>query len=121
MDSHASEWPALEAFEGLLDTLIGLQVIDVVVAGMRALPRASAITHHRKTLVSLAIHTEKEEYNQHAYSDEDFGAICTQCTELRQLSVLFPEATLNWVDRHLGTKFSTFLVRSSLLWSTHIA
>ena len=114
MDSHNSEWPALEAFEGFLDTLTSLEVIDVVVAGMRALPRASSITHHRKTLVSLAVQTEKDEYNQHTYSEEDFGTICIQCTELRQLSVLFPEATLNWADRYLNAKFSAFLVCSNL-------
>ena len=115
VDNHASEWPALEAFEGLLDTLTNLEDIHIVVSRMRALPRPSAITHHRKTLTSLTVHTEKDSFNSHTYSQEDFGTICIQCTELRQLSIMLPEVTLNWADKFLSTSFAVFLVRSSLV------
>lgn len=93
MDDYTVEPHALEAFEGFLEALPGLETLDVVVNKMRALPKVAAITHHRKTLVSLSVHSQQNNTTVHEYSDEDFSRICDQCIELRQCKQNHPTST----------------------------
>ena len=94
---ETAEPHALEAFEGLLEGLNGLEILHVDLNSIGGLPKPSAITNHRRTLRVLAIRSRMgpPELPQldslKCYEQAQFDEICTQCTELRQLSITTPE------------------------------
>ncbi|MCJ1411703.1 hypothetical protein MMC19_005795 [Ptychographa xylographoides] len=107
MDDEKSEHHALEAFEGLLESLSGLETIHVYINRMRALPKIGPIVQHRKTLTSLSIHSQINKDSVMTYSEEDYSRICNDCSNLRQLSVMFPKTS---VELPLPTsEFSAFI------------
>ena len=116
MDDEKSEHHALEAFEGLLESLSGLETIHVYINRMRALPKIGPIVQHRKTLTSLSIHSQINKDSVMTYSEEDYSRICNDCSNLRQLSVMFPKTS---VELPLPTsEFSAFIVCQSSLGSS---
>ncbi|MCJ1384471.1 hypothetical protein MMC17_007588 [Xylographa soralifera] len=94
MDDDKSEPHALEAFEGLLESLSGLETLHIYVNRMRSLPKVGPIILHKKTLTSLSIHSQQTRDAIHTYSEEDYDKICTECSQLRQLSIMFPKTTV---------------------------
>jgi len=94
MDDDKSEPHALEAFEGLLESLSGLETLHIYVNRMRSLPKVGPIIFHKKTLTSLSIHSQQTREAIHTYSEEDFDKICTECSQIRQLSIMFPKTTV---------------------------
>lgn len=94
MDDDKSEPHSLEAFEGLLESLSGLETLHISLNRMRTLPKVGPITLHKKTLTSLSVHSQQTRDNIHTYSEEDYDRICTDCSQLRQLSVMFPKTSI---------------------------
>ncbi|MCJ1398753.1 hypothetical protein MMC11_001954 [Xylographa trunciseda] len=94
MDDDKSEPHSLEAFEGLLESLSGLETLHIYINRMRSLPKVGPIMLHKKTLTSLSIHSQQTRDAIHTYSEEDFDKICTECSQLRQLSIMFPKTTV---------------------------
>ena len=108
LDDETNEPYALEAFEGFLESTNTLEVMHVALNKMRALPKVSSITCHRKTLLSLSMHSQMSHNNVYTYSEEDFSRLCDECKEIRQLSVMFPKTS---VDTAVPSpEFSIFLV-----------
>ena len=108
LDDETNEHYALEAFEGFLESTNTLEVLHVSVNKMRTLPKVSSIMCHRKTLLSLSIHSQMSHNNVYNYSEEDFGRLCDECKEIRQLSVMFPKTS---VDLAIPSpEFTNFLV-----------
>lgn len=109
-----SEEPhALEAFEGLLEGLLGLEIIHVDIRNIGALPKPSAITHHSKTLKVLALRSRMsmEQSNLDTlkcYDQDEFNEITTECSELRQLSISTPKTDVSKAKPSM--EFTTFLV-----------
>ena len=91
LDDEASEPHTLEAFEGFVQALQGLETLHVVVSKMRELPKVAVLIQHRKSLVSLSVHSQQSHDNIFTYSINDYGRLCEECSELRQLSIMFPE------------------------------
>ena len=108
MHEDSSEPYALAAFEGLLEALSGLKILHIDINHMDALPKVAALTHHGKTLTSLSVHSQSSSTEVHNYENTDYGEICNECTELRQLSVIFPSTTVAHADP--SPDFKTFLV-----------
>ena len=111
----SAEPHALEAFEGLLEGLLGLEVIHVDLINIGGLPKPSVITHHAKTLKMLALQSRSRQENLHFYSlncyaQDQFDEITTECTELRQLSIATPETDVS--EARPSQEFTTFLVSS---------
>ena len=115
MDDENTQVPAMKAFEGLLETTSGLEVLHVWVDGMNALPKVGAITRHKKTLTSLGMHSQKNRDSVHCYTEDDCREICEQCTEIRQLSLNFPQ--LESESEVISTEFSNFFV-CGLIWNS---
>ena len=90
-----SEIHALEAFDGLLEAISGLEVLHVDVTNFRALPNPTAIAHHGKTLQVLGVRSRTEASSLMRYETDQLDEICTACTELRQLSVTFPTTSVS--------------------------
>ncbi|MCJ1471616.1 hypothetical protein MMC13_000256 [Lambiella insularis] len=101
MDDDKSEPHALEAFEGLLESLSGLETLHIFVKRMRSLPKVGPITLHKKTLTSLSVHSQETREKIHTYSEEDYDRICG-CTQLRQLSVMFPNTSIDHATLSVG-------------------
>ena len=101
---------ALEAFEGLLEGLSGLEVLHIELNHMRSLPKPSTLTHHGKTLKSLFVCSSSglSVAETHMYEIQEFDEICTNCKELRQLSVTFPSSII--LDAVLNIEYKSYLV-----------
>ena len=108
MDDCSAEPHGLEAFEGLLEGLSSLVTIHVYVNNLMALPKVTTITRHSSTLRSLSIHTQESSTAPHCYSDADFSKICTDCSEIRELSVMFPKSNIEGLNP--SDEFEAFLV-----------
>lgn len=105
---ETSEPHALEAFEGLLDALSGLKILHVDINNIPGLPRASAIAHHGQTLQMLGVRSRMPHSAILMYESEQFDEICTNCLELRQLSVTFPPTSVS--NASPSADFKTYLV-----------
>ena len=105
---ETSEPHALEAFEGLLDALSGLKILHVDINNIPGLPRASAIAHHGQTLQMLGVRSRMPHSAILMYESEQFDEICTNCLELRQLSVTFPPTSVS--NAAPSADFKTYLV-----------
>ena len=105
---ETSEPHALEAFEGLLDALSGLKILHVDINNIPGLPRAGAIAHHGKTLQMLGVRGRMPHSAILMYESEHFDEICTNCLELRQLSITFPSTSVS--DATPSADFKTYLV-----------
>lgn len=113
MDDNKSETHALEAFEGLLESLSGLLTIHVFINRMRALPKISAIIPHKKTLTSLSIHSQlSTQTPAHTYLEDDYSRLCTECGELRQLSIMFPKTAIETLPSRDFLNFVVCLLQS---------
>lgn len=104
---------ALEAFEGLLEGLLGLEIIHMDISNIGGLPKPSAITHHAKTLKILAVRSRmaisQASFDAvQCYEQDEFNEITTGCTELRQLSVATPRTNVSRPKPYL--EFTTFMV-----------
>lgn len=108
----------LEAFEGLLETLLGLETLHVGIDYVDNLPKVKAITHHGKTLKYLSMNSRAVDSSLN-YDPADFTDICTSCPELEQLSVALPATPVDSAEA--SPDFATFLVRVQsrqvVLWS----
>ena len=92
MDDENADPHALEAFEGFIEACSELVTLHVNLSKTESFPRVHSIIRHKKTLQSLSIHTQHSRNPVvKVYSEHDFEALCTQCTELRQLSLMFPK------------------------------
>ena len=112
LDDESSEPHALEAFEGFLEALTGLASIHVIISRMRDLPKVAALVHHRKTLTSLSVHSQENHDNIFLYSINDYSRLCDECTELRQLSIMFPETKIE--PPSPSHEFVAFLVLTTM-------
>ena len=109
----AGETHALEAFEGLLEAIVGLEVLLVDSNHIAGLPKAAAISHHGKTLQVLSIRSRMPSTAILLYESEQIEEICNNCLELRQLSITFPITSVS--DAEPSSDFTTYLVTSPLL------
>lgn len=75
---------SIASLEGLLFTLQNLRHINILL-GNNWMPMVECITKHRKTLRSLII----ESNTHHRYDLDELKAICSACTQLRQLGIGF--------------------------------
>lgn len=94
---------ALEAFDGLLEAMSGLEVLHVDIMGFSGLPNPTAIAHHGKTLRLLGVRSRDPVSNLMRYESEQLDEICTACTELRQLGITFPDTSVS--DAHPSSEF----------------
>ena len=94
MDEDKSESHALEAFEGLLESISKLEILDAYICKMGGLPKVTSILSHKRTLTSLSIHSQFTKEIVHHYAEEDFQRICSECSNLRQLSMNFPKTSV---------------------------
>lgn len=110
---ETAEPHALEAFEGLLESLCGLEVLHVDLKNVGGLPKPSAIANHRKTLKIVAVRSRMDPIEEpqldtlKCYEQGQFDEICTQCTEIRQLSITTPVTYVS--DPHETHEFKDFL------------
>ena len=86
---------ALEAFDGLLEAISGLEVLHVDITKFDALPNPTAIAHHGKTLQALGIRGRTDTSSLMRYETDQLDEICTACTELRQFSITFPTTSVS--------------------------
>lgn len=107
--SSVRESHILEAFEGLLETLLGLETLHVEIDYVDNLPKVKAITHHGKTLKYLSMNIQAVDSTIN-YDPVDFTYLCTSCPELEQLSVAFPATPVDSAEA--SPNFATFLVRA---------
>ena len=105
---ETTETHALEAFDGLIEAIIGLEILHVDIKHFSGLPNPTAIAHHGKTLKVLGIRSRTASSNHMRYESEQLDEICTACTELRQLSITFPPTSVS--DAHPSADFKTYLV-----------
>ena len=105
---EATETHALEAFDGLLEGINGLEILHVDIKHFNALPSPAAIAHHGKTLQVLGIRSRNATSSLMRYESEQMDEICTACTELRQLSITFPATSVS--EAHLSSEFKKHLV-----------
>ena len=103
------ETHALEAFEGLLEAITGLEVLHIDTNNIPGLPKPAAISHHGKTLHILGIRSRMPTTAILLYESEQFEEICTHCLELRQLGITFPITSVS--DAEPSSDFTTFLVK----------
>ena len=99
MDDEKSSNPAMEAFDGLLESISGLETIHVYVFKVTVGPKISSLIHHKKTLRSLSIYTEENSTPPPppiGYSPDDFARLCSECKEIRQLHMVFPQMSADW-------------------------
>ena len=114
---ETSEPHAIEAFEGLLESITGLEILHVDINNLRGLPGASAVAHHGKTLKCLSIRSRMESHTT-LYERDGFDEICNNCTELQQLSMTFPPTSVS--DANRNTEFNTYLVTLLLTFSSFL-
>ena len=105
---EANEPHALEAFDGLLEAINGLEILHVDIKHFNGLPNPTAIAHHGKSLKVLGIRSRTSPYSHMRYESEQLDEICTACTEIRQLSITFPATSVS--DAHLSSDFKAHLV-----------
>lgn len=105
---ETSETHALEAFDGLLEAINGLEILHVDIKNFNGLPNPTAIGHHGKTLQVLGIRSRAASSNPLRYESEQLDEICTACSELRQLSITFPPTSVS--DAHPSSDFKAHLV-----------
>ncbi|KAI9888629.1 MAG: hypothetical protein M1814_006569 [Vezdaea aestivalis] len=86
-----TEQDAVSALEGFLDSFQGLETLLVVLDNTRHLPKASSITRHKKTLLTLLTVARNEGAK---FSWSDFRDITSACSRLQQLAIAFPEVDL---------------------------
>ena len=91
MDDQNTDSHALEAFEGFLEACSELLILHVNLSRARDLPKVNSIIRHKKTLESLSVHTQSANHAVNMYAQNDVEMLCTQCTQLRQLSLMFPK------------------------------
>lgn len=108
LQEEPNESHALEAFEGLLESLSGLKELHIDINNMQTLPKPAALAHHGTTLKSLFVRSTLNSTNMHTYEAHEFDVICTGCTELRQLSVTFPPTVVS--NAVLDSEYKSFLV-----------
>ena len=99
---------ALEAFDGLLEAISGLEILHVDIKHFNGLPSPTAIAHHGKTLQVLGLRSRTSSSDTIMYQSDQLDEICTACTELRQLAVTFPVTFVS--DAHPSSEFKTYLV-----------
>lgn len=92
---NSSETHALEAFDGLLESIHGLEILHVDVRSFNGLPKHTAVANHGKTLRVLGIRSQTASSDLLEYDSYQFDRICTACTELRQLSITFPNTCVS--------------------------
>ena len=107
------ETHALEAFEGLLEAISGLEVLHVDTNNITGLPKAATISHHGKTLQVLGIRSRMPPTAILLYESDQFEEICNNCLELRQLGITFPITSVS--DAEPSSDFTTYLVKTSLV------
>ena len=90
-----NENDALNAFDGLLEAISGLEELMVDVANFRALPNHTAIVRHGKTLQVLGVNGRTDTSSLLRYETNQLNEICTACTELRQFSITFPTTSVS--------------------------
>ena len=118
VQNRINEPHILEAFEGLLESLLGLESLHVEIDSVDNLPKAKAITHHGKTLKYLCICGQTNDYT-HTYEPADFMEICQNCPGLAQLSVAFPATSVDTADD--SPYYATFLVSAAAVELIHKA
>ena len=116
MDDDKSEPHALEAFEGLLESLSGLDTLHMYVSRMRSLPKISSILCHKRTLTSLSIHSQSSRSDFFTYTEDDYRRLCTEATEMRQLSLMFPKT--NAENAMPSPEFESFLVSAQVIYAS---
>ena len=103
----------VEAFEELLEILLGLETLHVELDNINELLQVKAITHHAKTLKSLYIFGtyRKDDGKGLFYEPADFTEICTSCSKLIQLAVAFPDTSVDtFGSTEPSTAYATFVV-----------
>lgn len=108
LQEETNEPYALEAFEGLLEGLSGLEILHIDINNMPSLPKPAVLAQHGKTLKSLFVRSTLSSTNINMYEAPEFDVICTSCTELRQLSVTFPPTVVSHAV--LDSEYKLFLV-----------
>jgi hypothetical protein len=83
---------ALNALDGFLCLVTGLQVLTIDICYAKNLPATAGITRHSKTLRELNVHASRGdgEEEELVYDFDDFEKICKDCEKIEQLSVAFP-------------------------------
>ena len=112
------ETHALEAFEGLLEAISGLEVLHVDTNNIAGLPKAAAISHHGKTLQILSIRSRMPATAILLYESDQFEEICNNCLELRQLGITFPTTFVS--DAEPSSDFTTYLVKPYGPYPVHV-
>ena len=98
----------LGALEGFLRSVSGLETLHVDIDNAEAPPKDDCITRHSKSLNSLSMHAQRDSSLIWAYAHGAFNKICKECSELRQLSVTFPDTPVYLAD--LSEEFTNHLV-----------
>jgi hypothetical protein len=90
-----AEEDAMNALNGFLCVVSGLQCLTIDMTGTKELPAPASIIKHHRTLTELNIHTRPDRWDseEKVYSYEQFNNICQDCKSLEQLSVGFPATT----------------------------
>ena len=109
MDDQNTDPHALEAFEGFLEACSELLTLHVNLSRTRGLPKVNSIVRHKKTLESLSVHTQSANHTVNMYTPNDMEMLCTQCTQLRQLSLMFPKIPADG-QPFLVLEFANYLV-----------
>ena len=112
----AGEAHALEAFEGLLEAIVGLKMLYVDINNINGLPKASAVSLHGKTLEVLGIRCRIPSETILLYNAEQFEQLCSNCLELRQLGITFPVTSVS--DAEPSIMFTRYLVNINDPYST---
>lgn len=100
---NEGETHALEAFDGLLETVSGLEILHVDIKSFGGLPSPTAIANQGNTLKILGIRSRNASSSPIKYDSYQLDEICTACTELRQLSITFPNTCVS--DAKPSTEF----------------
>ena len=116
MDDDKGDVHALDAFEGLLESISNLEIIDAYVCRMTALPKVASIINHKKTLRSLSIHSQANKDTIYHYSQEDFTRLCSECSGIRQLAVTFPRTSVETAQP--SAEFKTYVVSLAMCQGT---
>ena len=122
-DQNKCEHHAVPAMSNFLEALAGLEVIDIYLEDMSTMPRVEGVLKHKETLQSLSVHSQSSESELHWYEDADVARICTECSSVRQLSLVPPPPNSgeSWKIENKPypwSRFRAFLVRSHLCRQT---
>ena len=110
-DQNKCENHAVSAVSSFLEAMSGLKTIDIYLENMSTLPRVDGILKHKDTLRSLSVHSQDRSNTMHEYTEAHFGRICSECTKITQLSLMFPSTS---VEKAFPSQdFRTFMVGSS--------